>query len=58
MENLGKFYIDGKWVTPNSKQVMPVINPATEEDIGTVILGNNDDVDLAVKAAKIGRAHV
>ena len=53
MENLGKFYIDGKWVTPKSKQVMPVINPATEEDIGTVILGNNDDVDLAVKAANL-----
>jgi aldehyde dehydrogenase (NAD+) len=30
-----------------------VINPATEEDIGTVILGNNDDVDLAVKAANL-----
>ena len=53
MENLGKFYIDGKWVTPNSKQSMPVINPATEEEIGTVILGNNNDVDIAVKAANI-----
>ena len=53
MENLGKFYINGKWVTPNSKQSMPVINPATEEEIGTVILGNNDDVDIAVKAANI-----
>ena len=53
MENLGKFYIDGKWVTPNSKQSMPVINPATEEEIGTVILGNNDDVDIAVKAANL-----
>ena len=53
MENLGKFYINGKWVTPNSKQSMPVINPATEEEIGTVILGNNDDVDIAVKAANL-----
>ena len=53
MENLGKFYIDGKWITPNSKQSMPVINPATEEEIGTVILGNNNDVDIAVKAANI-----
>jgi len=53
MENLGKFYINGKWVTPNSKQSMPVINPATEEEIGKVILGNNDDVDIAVKAANI-----
>ena len=53
MENLGKFYIDGKWVTPNSKQAMSVINPALEEEIGTVILGNNNDVDLAVKAANL-----
>jgi len=53
MENLGKFYIDGKWVTPNSKQSMSVINPATEEEIGTVILGNNDDVDITVKAANL-----
>jgi len=53
MENLGKFYIDGKWVTPNSKQAMSVINPASEEEIGTVILGNNNDVDLAVKAANL-----
>ena len=45
MENLDKFYIDGKWVAPNSKQEMPVINPATEKKIGTVILGNNNDVD-------------
>ena len=53
MENLGKFYIDGKWITPSSKQSMPVINPATEEEIGTIILGNNNDVDIAVKAANL-----
>ena len=53
MENLEKFYIGGKWVTPNSKQTMPVINPATEKQIGTVTLGNNDDVDIAVKAANL-----
>ena len=53
MENLEKFYINGEWVVPNSKQTMPVINPATEKQIGTVTLGNNDDVDLAVKAANL-----
>ena len=42
-----KFYINGEWVVPNSKQTMPVINPATEKQIGTVTLGNNDDVDLS-----------
>ena len=51
MENLQKFYINGKWVEPRSKNTMPVINPATEEQIGTVAMGNADDVDLAVSAA-------
>ena len=51
MENLQKFYINGKWVEPRSKNTMPVINPATEEQIGTVARGNAEDVDLAVSAA-------
>ena len=51
MENLQKFYINGKWVEPRSKSTMPVINPATEEQIGTVAMGNAEDVDLAVSAA-------
>ena len=51
MENLQKFYINGKWVEPRSKNTMPVINPATEEQIGTVAMGNAEDIDLAVSAA-------
>ena len=51
MENLQKFYINGKWVEPRSKNTMPVINPATEVQIGTVAMGNAEDVDLAVSAA-------
>ena len=51
MENLDKFYIDGCWVTPNSSQSMPVFNPASEMQIGTVTLGNAADVDAAVAAA-------
>ena len=51
MENLQKFYINGQWVEPRSKNTMPVINPATEEQIGTVAMGNAEDVDLAVSAA-------
>jgi aldehyde dehydrogenase (NAD+) len=51
LENLQKFYINGKWVEPRSKNTMPVINPATEEQIGTVAMGNAEDVDLAVFAA-------
>ena len=51
MENLKRFFINGEWVDPISDQNMLVINPATEEQIGTVALGNARDVDLAVEAA-------
>ena len=53
MENLQKFYINGEWVDPQSKKTMPIINPATEEQIGTIGLGNSEDVNMAVNAAKI-----
>lgn len=52
MENLRKFYIDGRWQDPISTGTMPVLNPATEVQEGTVALGNNEDVNLAVTAAK------
>jgi len=51
MKNLNKFYIDGSWVTPNSSQTMAVLNPATEMQIGTIALGNEIDVNMAVAAA-------
>ncbi|MEP1229987.1 MAG: aldehyde dehydrogenase family protein [Litorimonas sp.] len=47
-----RFYIDGSWVEPNSSQIQPVVNPATESSIGDVALGNSNDVDAAVAAAK------
>ena len=52
MENLKNFYINGKWVAPLSSESMPILNPATEEKIGTLPLGNKSDVDRAVSAAK------
>ena len=52
MDNLLKFYIGGQWVAPVSDATMPVMNPATEEQIGTVAMGNAKDVDRAVAAAK------
>ena len=51
MENLSKFYIDGVWSQPNSGATMPVLNPATERQVGVVALGNAADVDAAVAAA-------
>ena len=52
MENKKNFYIDGKWVTPKSKEEIKVINPATEENCAVISLGNKEDVDLAVISAK------
>ena len=52
MENKKTFYIDGKWVTPKSKEEIKVIDPATEENCAIISLGNKDDVNEAVSAAK------
>ncbi len=46
------FYIDGAWVAPSQKNLLPVLNPATEEPIGNISLGTKKDVDAAVAAAK------
>ncbi len=47
-----EFYINGKWVTPDTKDTLDVINPATEEAVATISLGNARDIDLAVSAAR------
>ncbi len=52
MENKKNFYINGKWVTPKSKKEIKVIDPATEENCAVITLGNKDDVNDAVNAAK------
>jgi aldehyde dehydrogenase (NAD+) len=46
------FYIDGQWVAPNGTDSAEIINPATEEQVGSVALGNVDDADAAIAAAK------
>ena len=51
--NNQKFYINGKWVNPNSVQLLDVINPANEEIIAQITIGNEQDLNNAVKAAKI-----
>ncbi len=52
MENKKNFYIDGKWVSPKSKEEIKVIDPATEENCAVISLGNKDDINDAVSAAK------
>ena len=52
MEIKKNFYINGKWVSPKSKQEIKVINPATEDDCAVISLGNEEDINDAVSAAK------
>ena len=46
------FYINGKWIKPNSLEEIKVIDPATEDNCAVITLGNKIDVDMAVNAAK------
>ena len=48
---INKFYINGKWVTPNGSEKIDIYNPATEEKVGQVVSGNEDDVNAAVHVA-------
>lgn len=50
--NMQKFYINGEWVEPISKARMGVENPANEEIVCQVALGNDADADRAIMAAR------
>ncbi|TMK81988.1 MAG: aldehyde dehydrogenase family protein, partial [Actinobacteria bacterium] len=47
-----QLYIGGQWVDATSDDGLDVINPATEETIGSVPRGSIADVDRAVGAAR------
>ena len=52
VEEKKDFYIDGKWVSSLGKNELEVINPSTEEAFAKISLGNESDLNNAVKAAK------
>lgn len=52
MKHSSEFYIDGTWVKSHGAVRCDVINPATEESVASICLGNSQDVDEAVKAAR------
>jgi betaine-aldehyde dehydrogenase len=45
-------YYGGAWHAPRSGQYADVRNPATDESLGTVALGQQDDAELAIAAAR------
>jgi aldehyde dehydrogenase (NAD+) len=52
MYDFRKFFIDGAWVTPKGRRELDVINPATEEVVGKILLGTSEDVAAATQAAR------
>lgn len=51
MRELLQFYVDGRWIDPETPNALNVINPATEAPCGRISLGSAKDVDIAVAAA-------
>lgn len=49
MRNQEKHFINGEWIASTGNETTEVINPATEEVIGTISLGTKEDLDKAVK---------
>jgi aldehyde dehydrogenase (NAD+) len=45
-------FIDGKWIKPSNNRYFDTINPATEEKLAEIAWASENDVDLAVKAAR------
>lgn len=52
MRNYLKHYINGEWVASTGSETMDVFNPATEEVIGRISNGTQEDLDKAVQAAR------
>jgi len=52
MRTINQFYINGKFVTPAGSEQIEILNPANRQIIGTATLGNQDDAENAISAAK------
>ena len=46
-----RLFIDNEWCAPASGKWMPVVDPASEEEIGRVPRADTNDVDRAVRSA-------
>jgi aldehyde dehydrogenase (NAD+) len=49
---LDRIFIGGEWVLPAGQDRADVIDPSTEEPVAQIALGNAQDVDAAVDAAR------
>src|SRR5215203_3067304 len=47
-----RIFIGGEWVEPSAAEPIEVVNPTTEEVMGTIPACSPDDADRAVAAAR------
>ena len=47
-----QFYINGQWVSPVKANDFDIIDPSTEDVVGIISLGGQEDTNAAVAAAK------
>lgn len=52
MKTIDKIYINGAFVTPKGTDLFDLISPTTNEKLGEVRLGNEEDTQNAIAAAK------
>ena len=52
MRSFDRLYIGGEWVEPTTTNVYTVVNPATEEVVGSAPEAAEGDIDRAVAAAR------
>jgi aldehyde dehydrogenase (NAD+) len=52
MKTISKHYIDGAFVDSHGREVMDIISPTNRKVIGRVTLGDEEDAQLAIAAAK------
>jgi aldehyde dehydrogenase (NAD+) len=52
MYDCRRFFINGQWVSPAGRREHKVIDPATEQPVGTILMGTSEDVDAAAHAAR------
>ncbi|MBJ2122905.1 aldehyde dehydrogenase family protein [Flavobacterium sp. IB48] len=52
MKTIDKIYINGEFTTPKGKEYFDLISPTTNKTLGKVLLGNTEDTQKAIEAAK------
>ena len=51
MRTVSPILLDGQWITPKSKVLRPILNPATTEQVGLAADCTREDVNFACEAA-------